>query len=125
MDFYIEQVEEYYSLFQEYSENLSEERRQNLERSQKEGQDAAQKYENEVIFPLSLETLNLGLNVRYFSLAALSMRRYVAGRTYVLLKAKNITDAENTVFTEYRESFIKLLERFERSIVPHLVEADI
>jgi hypothetical protein len=125
MDFYIEKVEEYYTLFQEYSTKLSEERKQNNERLKKEGQDAAQKYDNEVIFPLSLQTLNLGLNVRYFSLVALSMRRYVAGRTYVLLKAKNITDAEDTVFTEYRESFTELLEKFEHSIVPHLVEADI
>ena len=125
LDYYVREVEEYYALFQQYSTRLNEEREQNAERAEKEGREAARKYENEIIFPLSLETFNIGLNLRYFSLAALSLRRYVAGRTYVVLKAMHMTDADDTPFKEYRDLFDGFLESFERSIVPHLVEADI
>ncbi len=125
MEFYIQEVQEYDSLYREYLKKLEEERRLNTERAQKEGENVALQYENDVIFPLSVETFNLGLNVRYFSLAALSMRRYVAGRTYLLLKARYIADYDNTIFREYRKTFGELLDKFEEAIVPQLVEADI
>jgi hypothetical protein len=125
MEFYIQKVQEYDALYFEYLEKLEEERRLNTERAQKEGEDVALQYENEVIFPMSVETFNLGLNVRYFSLAALSLRRYVAGRTYLLLKAKYITDYQNTIFSEYKKVLGELLDRFEKTIAPQLVEADI
>jgi hypothetical protein len=125
MEYYIREVEEYYSLFEEYRDKLEEERWLNKERTKKEGEEAAIKYEKEIIFPLSLQTTYLGLNVRYYSLAAFSLRRYVAGRTYILLKATNMSDTDNIMFNKYLGSFSDFLEDFEQTIVPHLVEADI
>jgi len=125
LDFYIQKVQEYDALYLDYLEKVEEERRLNTERAQKEGEDVALQYEKDIIFPMSVETFNLGLNVRYFSLAALSMRRYVVGRTYLLLKAKYITDYDNNIFSAYRKVFRELLDRFEETIVPQLVEADI
>jgi hypothetical protein len=124
LDYYIKMVQDYDHLYSEYLAEVEEERQKNKERAKKEGEDAALRYENEVIFPLSVETFNLGLNVRYFALAALSMRRYVAGRTYLLLKARYISDGANNTFSEYRNLFVSFLEQFEDSIVPQLVEAD-
>jgi hypothetical protein len=125
MDYYIQNVEEYYALFEASMARLDDEREANTERLQKEGREAAQKYEDEIIFPLSIETTNLGLNVRYFSLAALSLRRYVAGRMYLLLKSRYITDTGTAAYDEYRKQFFDLLDEFESEIVPYLVEADI
>jgi hypothetical protein len=125
MEYYIQNVEEYYSLFEASMARLNKERKLNSERAEKEGESTAQKYEKEVIFPLSVETSNLGLNVRYFSLAALSLRRFVAGRSYLLLKANHIAKPGNNTYREYFSRFQELLDDFEASIVPYLVEADI
>ena len=124
LDYYTEKVREYDALYAEYLEKLEEERRLNEERAQEKGEDVALRYEKEVIFPMSLRTFNIGLNVRYFALAALSMRRYVAGRSYLLLKAQNIANP-GIEFDSYRREFVDFLNRFEQTIVPQLVEADI
>ena len=88
---YIKNTIDYTNLFKEYTAKLAAER-ENLARVRKEQGDAeGQKYADSVVTPLTLQTSNLGLNMRYAALAALSLRRYVAGRLYVFLKARYIT----------------------------------
>lgn len=125
LDFYIENVEEYHELYQEYERRLAEEREKSIEIDDKEGTEAGNKYRQEIIFPLANDRRNLYINLRYYSLAALSLRRYVGGRLYLLLKGRYITDPENSTYSEYLTRFEGFLTDFESEIVPHLVEIDL
>ncbi len=125
MNYYIENVAEYYGLFSEYREKLDAESAKANEIAEKQGKEAGTKYYKEVAKPIAGKTGSLGLNVRYFSLAALSMRRFVAGRIYLSIKSAYITDLGNSIFIEFLENYYNLLANFEESIVTHLVEADI
>jgi hypothetical protein len=59
------------------------------------------KYQDEVVLPLAGQTGNLFLNMRYNALAALSMRLYVAGRLYVMLKPRYIMKPDDPAYVEF------------------------
>ena len=65
------------------------------------------------------------LNVRYYSLAALSMRRYVAGRLDLYMKARSIAHPDDPQWVDFQSRFKDMLSTFEQSIVPQLVAVDI
>ena len=122
---YIKNTIDYTNLFNEYTEKLAVER-VNLARIQKEQGDAeALKYSDSVVAPLTVQTSNLGLNTRYAALAALSLRRYVAGRLYVFLKARYITNPHDATYDDFLSRFKTFLDGFEEAIVPYLVKVDI
>jgi|SRR5271157_2603999 len=89
------------------------------------GADEAKKYQEEVFLPLTVQTSHLVLNYRYYSLAALSLRRFIAGRMYVSLKAKYITNQDAPEWKDFLARFETFMSTFEQSIVPQLVDADI
>jgi hypothetical protein len=122
---YTKSVEEYDALYQQYREKLAGTQEKALAIAKEKGNEEATKFNAEALFPLTVETGNLFLNLRYYTLAALSLRRYVAGRLYVLLKSRFIAKPDDGVFVEFTARFEEFLLRFERSIVPHLVVADI
>ncbi|RKX84500.1 MAG: hypothetical protein DRP57_05775 [Spirochaetes bacterium] len=125
MKFYIENISELYPVYLENRAKLDSERKKNKEIKAKEGEEASKKYFKDVIVPLSLKTSNLVLNIRYYALSALSLRRYIMGRMYMTLKTMYITKPDNRTFTEFKKVFSQTLKLFERSVVPQLVEADI
>ena len=84
-----------------------------------------QQHYKDVVFPLELETTRLYVNVRYYALSSLSLRRFVGGRAYSLLKAKYATSADDAAYRGYLAIHRAILDKFEREIVPHLVPADI
>jgi hypothetical protein len=104
---------------------LTAERDKKMEIMADEGEEAATKYENEAITPLASQTFRLSLNIRYYALAGLSLRRYVGGRLYVLLKPLYITGGGNATYQRFTDRFEHLLEQFEQTIVPYLGELDI
>jgi hypothetical protein len=122
---YIGEVVDYYALFTDLKSRLDAEIDKQKQIASSQGEDAAKKYFNDTVFPLTLQTGNTGLNVRYFTLAALSLRRYIAGRMYLSFKTRYIMNRSDEVYTAFLERYQTLLEDFEASIVPHLVEADI
>ncbi len=122
---YEKNVSDYNASYLEYRARLDQERQKRLQISKEQGADAAAKYQEGVITPLSLQTGHLFLNVRYFSLAALSMRRFVAGRLYLSLKARYIANTDDPTWTEFLSRFDSFLSSFEQSISPQLVAADI
>jgi hypothetical protein len=125
LSLYIEKASEYYGLYDEYMNKLKTERQVMADVLNKEGEKAAKKYDTEVVALIRDNTRASFLNYRYYSLAALSLRRYVAGRLYALLKAQYIVDLNETVYQEFMERYADVLSAFELSIVPYLVEADI
>ncbi|MGD0724191.1 MAG: FecR family protein [Spirochaetia bacterium] len=122
---YEKNVADYNATYLEYKARLDAKRQKRLQISKEQGADEAAKYQQEVITPLSLQTGRLFLNARYFSLAALSMRRFVAGRLYVLLKSRYITNPGDPTWTQFLSRFDNFLSSFEQSIAPQLVVADI
>ncbi|MGA2975412.1 MAG: FecR domain-containing protein [Spirochaetia bacterium] len=122
---YEKDVADYDALFKQYRAQLNTERANLVTIINQKGKEEANKYESEVVTPLVVKTTALGLNLRYSSLAALSLRRFVAGRLYVFLKARYITQPSAETWTSFLTHYNELLAGFETSIVPHLVEADI
>jgi hypothetical protein len=125
MQYYIDNTTEYYELYEDYKRRLDAEREKGVEILKNEGVTKAHEYERENITPIEQKTLTLIFNYRYFALTALSLRRYVAGRTYLLLKSRFITNPTTTTVSVFFDQYKKLLEDFETHIVPKLVEADI
>jgi hypothetical protein len=123
--FYTSQSDAFGKLYDEYRSKLQSEEQKRLKIAQEQGVEIARKYENETVFPLRVQTGNLFLNVRYYSLAALSLRRYVGGRMYMLLKIKHITSPTDETYTQFLSLFRQLLSEYEDNIVPLLVETDI
>jgi len=64
------------------------------------------------------------LNMRYYALSALSMRRHIMTNLYLTMKTKYMAEPENGVYLEFLETYSGLLSRYEEGIVPYLVEAD-
>lgn len=122
---YIKDVNDYAALFKDYSQKLSEERNTMVGISKDKGADEARKYQDEVVNPLMNQTFNLGVNLRFSALAALSLRRFVGGRLYLFLKTRNITHPGDSAYLDFLARFNSLLADFEKSIVPYLVTADI
>jgi len=125
LNFYIENASEYHDLYNKLSEKLKTERQKMVELLNREGEEAAKKYDAEVVALIRDNTRASFLNNRYYSLAALSLRRYVAGRLYILLKAQYITKANDSGYQHFLKVYSDILSAFETSIVPYLVEADI
>lgn len=124
LEFYTDSVTQWYTQFEAYNARLKDERAKAREIAAKQGAEAARKHQDEVVLPLAGQTMNLGLNVRYYALAALSLRRYVAGRMYVTLKARAMVGPPGTLGAFYGV-YGGILDRFEKLVVPHLVEADL
>jgi hypothetical protein len=98
LTFYTKNAVEYRSSYDELIKRLELERANMAEALNREGKEAALKYDVEIVTPLRDLTRASFLNFRYYSLAALSLRRYVAGRMYVLLKSQYIVNTNSAVF---------------------------
>jgi hypothetical protein len=125
MDGYIKAVEENSAGFDESSQKLAAEREKRKQIGEREGKDAAAKYENEVITPISLTSGHYFLNMRFNALAALSLRRFVAGRLYVFLKARSLANPDDVEWIQFLSRYNALLDKFESSVIPHIVPVDI
>lgn len=111
--------------FLEKQDLLVKERATLKEIKEKEGEQAWTDYYNNTVYPLEIEAGHRFLNVRYFTLSSLSFRRYVLGKMYAVMKATYILDRENKAYAQFLNIYGAILEEFEQSAVPHLVEADI
>jgi hypothetical protein len=123
--YYIGNVEEYLSLYKENEQVLSAEREKAIEIDEKEGHDAGNRYRLDVIRPIAEKTRNSYINLRFYSLAALSLRRYVGGRLYLFMKSQYITNTGEEVYQQFNNDFRVFLDQFESTIVPHLVDIDL
>jgi len=125
MDSYVASVTDYAARFADSSKNLAAERANRDAILQQKGKDEAAKYQDQVVTPLALTTGYLFLNTRFYALAALSLRRFVAGRLYVTLKARALASPADPTWKAFLDRYQALLQEFETSIVPQLTAADI
>jgi hypothetical protein len=125
MDGYAADVTKYAADFKDASTLLATERANRVKVTDDQGADAGQKYETDVVTPILQQAVALGLDLRYSTLAALSLRRFVAGRLFVLMKARSLAEPSADAWTSFLARYQQILVDFETSIAPHLVEADI
>ncbi len=125
MDEYVKSETDYYNQYLASQAQLDQAFQMHNQILHDKGADEAKKYQEEVFLPLTVQTSHLVLNYRYYSLAALSLRRFVAGRMYISLKARYITNQDAPEWKEFQSKFKDFTSAFEQSIVPRLVEADI
>jgi hypothetical protein len=124
-EYYFEALAEIEPIYARKREALEEERKRLPEIEAEKGKSARSEYYKNTVYPLELETSYLRLNIRYFALSALSLRRYVLGRMYLVVKTNAITNLENPRYNRFLEAHDALLRRFEERISPYLVEADV
>ena len=122
---YVAALGESDALYRGVRAQLETERAARAKIADEKGKDEADKYEAEVVQPLLLQTTAHRLNVRYNALAALSLRRYVAGRLYVMLKPRQLAGGQDAALAEFLGVYRDVLELFEKSVTPFLVDADI
>jgi hypothetical protein len=122
---YIKNVNEYNASFLEYKARLEEVAARRPQVLKEKGQAETTLFDQNVLIPLATQTATLHLNTRYFALGALSMRRFIAGRLYISLKARAIAHPEDPQWEDFLSRYNGMLSTFEQSIVPQLVAADI
>jgi len=122
---YIKNVSDYNATFMEYKARLEEMKEKRAQILKDKGPEETAIFDQNVAIPLAVQTATVFINVRYFSVAALSMRRFVAGRLYLFMKARSIAHMDDPQWTDFLSRFNDMLVTFEQSIVPQLVAADI
>jgi hypothetical protein len=114
-------VPEYEKLTQESKQTSAE-----FQRLRAAGEtEKAQEVQNYLINDLNPRWTTLLLNIRYYALSYLSMRRFVIGGMYVEMKSRYILKQDDSVFQGFFEIHKKICNNYEEVIVPQLVEADI
>ena len=75
--------------------------------------------------PLQKNVLTFGLDLRYYSLSALSLRRYTLGRMYVKLRVAHFKES-NSSYEDFLEVYNSFMEEYDFICEePYLVDADI
>jgi len=111
--------------WRESRERLEELRQERRRIEAEEGREPANEFYREEVLPKEVRTSNLRLNVRYWTLSALSLRRHVAGRIYVLVRTRYITRPDRELYRNYIEEHERTVEYFRDVFVPHLSRLDI
>lgn len=87
--------------------------------------EAKQKFYKETVFNEEVKITYMALNIRYYSLSALSLRRFLVGSMYVNLRTKYIMDSKNEVYQAFLYEYEKFLNVFENKVIEYLVMADL
>lgn len=80
--------------------------------------EAQKKYQDEVWFPLALQTGNAILNYRYYTLSALSLRRYVLGPLYMQVRTRNMLKQDGS-YQKFMERYRQIIQDFQTTFEPY------
>jgi len=87
--------------------------------------DARQTYFEDELVPIRAQTADYFDNMRFYALSALSLRRYVLGRMYLLLSLEHINAPTDATYRRFLTSYDEALAVYERRIVPVLDPSDL
>ncbi len=90
-----------------------------------EDKEAVSEYYLGKVKPVEMETLKVNLNVRYYALSALSLRRNVLGPLYMEMKSRHILSPDSGEWTGFQQKYDQILGHFREETYPFLVPADI
>ena len=125
LDFYNSKVQELYPIFKEMADNVNKLWAERDRILKEQGQAAAEQYDIAVLRPAGLNATYMGLNMRYYALSSLSMRRYIVGNMYAEIKSRYITKLNDPLFIEFNKLYNEVLKKFEEISIPQLDVADI
>lgn len=125
MQSYIAQIDKLWPEYQKAYKELTIQREKLVEVRKKDGTKAGTDYYLKNVLPVEKDARGLFLNVRYYTLSALSLRRYVLGVMYVRLTSMYIVRQSNPTYQSFLRIYRDVIASYEKSVVPHLVAADI
>lgn len=125
LDSYIEQIRAIEPLYNAKRAELDAVQKRRTELAGKGQTAELTDYTTNVYAPLRDETRFLVVNLRYYALSALSLRRFVAGRLYLQVKPRLMADPATADAREFLAIHGRVLEKFEQAVTGHLVPADI
>jgi hypothetical protein len=125
LDYYNSQVMELQPVYLEWSAQVKEERAEFEKIYKEKGEAARNEYRDKILTPSVQNASNLRLNVRYYALSALSMRRFIVGNMYGEIKSRYITKLDDPLYREFEEVYKRVLEKFESTSIPQINETDI
>jgi hypothetical protein len=126
LDGYIEQIGIIYPLWQQKFSELTEARKKRDELRAKGDTEGMRTFYVENVAPLEREVTNLFINLRFYALSSLSLRRFVQGRLYVQMKSRYLAEPDALEYQAFLESHRHVLAKFQASVAvdPILVPAD-
>jgi FecR protein len=122
---YSRTISDYYASYLENNNRLTAVRQERVRIFKEKGAEEARKFLEQSEMPVAYATGLMELNMRYFSIGALSLRRFVGGRLYVSMKSRYIANPHDPIWTDFLAEYASFLSLFEQSVAPHLVPADI
>ena len=126
LDGYIEQINIIYPLWQQKFAELTEARKKRDELRAKGDTETMRKFYMENVVPLEAEVTNIFINLRFYALSSLSLRRFVQGRLYVQMKSRYMANPKAAEYQAFLAAHRRVLEKFQASVAvdPILVPAD-
>jgi hypothetical protein len=122
---FIEEIRTIVPLREENIARLEEERKKLAKIKEEKSLDEAEAYYLENLLPIEEKMFPLNVNLRYYALSALSLKRYVLGRMYLIMKSRYITRPQAPEFTEFLKAYRSMAADFEDHVVPYLAILDI
>ena len=118
---YIQEMEFYEAEYQKKYTRIKELREELFKLKGEE----RKKFYSENLSQIEVDTTYLKLNVRYFAVSSLSLRRHLVGTMYTNIRTAYILDQKNSVYLEFMKEYKTFLSIFENTLIPFLVKADI
>ncbi len=116
------EIEALVPMYERKRSELSDERKELLSIKDEEKR---KRFYEDTVFPLEIQTTYTGLNLRYYTLSALSYRRFVIGGIYLRVTSSRIGESGGPDETAFLKRYGSIIDRYERIVSPHLVERDI
>ena len=125
MNAFLKSIDDLYEEYKPKIDWMKTEMGKQEEMIKAKGKEAWQNYYQETIEPTGIEASYIYIDIRYNALSALSVRRFILGRLYLLMTTKYIADQSNESYREFIIRYKKIISDFSSSTRIHLVEADI
>ena len=87
--------------------------------------DAKNKFYKENLEEKDIQSTFLRLNMRYYAISSMSLRRHLVGNMYTQIRTQYIQDKSNPNYLAFMEEYKKFLDLYEKKLVPYMVKADI
>ena len=125
MQSYIAHIDKLWTEYQNAYKELTAERNKLVEVQRKDGKKAGADYYLNKVLPLEKDSRGLFLNLRYYTLSALSLRRYVLGVMYLRMTSSYILRQSSPTYESFLRVYRQIIASYDKSVVAHLVAADI
>ncbi len=125
MDLYLADVKKLDPEYNRLKSELSNERAVLKKMANGDQKDQSQTYYQDKVHPLELQTTNTVLNLRYWVLSALSLRKYVMGRMFLLTTLQHLKGDDSIDYKTFLTLFNQIDSKFRQTAIKYLQPTDI